>query len=77
MSTGKLRFAWRLAVGAAMDRATSVTLLDGGIAEVTAVDLAWRREVRRSQATILARLQALTGAESVTKVKVVTRTSKP
>lgn len=76
MSPGKLRLAWRVAVGSAIDRATSVTLLENGIVEVAAEDLAWRREVRRSQEMILSRLRDLVGTESVAGLKVVTRPAK-
>jgi len=76
MSPGKLRLAWRVAVGFAIDRATTVNLLDNGTVEVTAEDLAWRREVRRSHAVILSRLQDLVGAAFVKKLKVLSRPAK-
>jgi predicted nucleic acid-binding Zn ribbon protein len=76
MSPGKLRLAWRVAVGFAIDRATTVNLLDNGIVEVTAENLTWRREVKRSQAMILSRLQDLVGQTAVTKIKIVTRPAK-
>jgi predicted nucleic acid-binding Zn ribbon protein len=76
MSPGKLRLAWRVAVGAAMSRATTVNMLDNGTVEVTAEDLAWRREVKRSQTMILSRLQDLVGAKFVTKLKILTRPPK-
>ena len=73
MSPGKLRLAWRVAVGSAMDRATEVALLDDGSVEVAVADAAWRREVKRSQAMILSRLQALLGGESLTRLRIVSR----
>jgi predicted nucleic acid-binding Zn ribbon protein len=76
MSPGKLRLAWRVAVGSAIDRATSVNMLANGTVEVAAEDLAWRREVRRSQSMILSRLQNLVGSKDVTRLKVVTRPAK-
>lgn len=76
MSPGKLRLAWRIAVGSAIDRATTVSLLDGGTVEVFASELPWRREVRRSEAVILSRLRDLVGADCVARIKVVTRPSK-
>jgi predicted nucleic acid-binding Zn ribbon protein len=76
MSPGKLRLAWRVAVGAAMDRATTVALLEGGCVEVAAADATWRREVKRSQATILSRLQALVGEGALTKLRVVAKRSE-
>ena len=77
MSPGKLRLAWRIAVGGAMDRATSVALADNGCAEVTAVDASWRREVRRSQDEILARLQYLVGEDALKRIRIVTRPTRP
>jgi hypothetical protein len=77
MSAGKLRLAWRIAVGAAMDRATSVALADDGCVEVTAVDASWRREVKRSQSEILARLRDLVGEGALKKIRVVPRPARP
>jgi hypothetical protein len=77
MTPGKLRLAWRIAVGAAMDRATSVTLVDDACVEVTAVDVAWRREVKRSQDEILTRLRYLVGESALKKIRVVTKPTRP
>jgi hypothetical protein len=77
MSAGKLRLAWRIAVGAAMDRATSVALADNACVEVTAVDASWRREVKRSQDEILTRLQYLVGEDALKRIRVVTRPARP
>jgi len=76
MSPGKLRLAWRVAVGAAMDRATTVTLADDGFAQVSTVDVAWRREVKRSRAEILGRLQYLVGASALNGIRVLSRPPK-
>ena len=77
MSPGKLRLAWRVAVGAAMDRATTVALADDGLVEVSAVDATWRREVKRSQGEILGRLQYLVGAGALKKIRVISRPTQP
>ncbi len=77
MSPGKLRLAWRVAVGAAMDRATSVALVEDACVEVTAVDATWRREVKRSQAEILTRLRDLVGEAALKKIRVLTRPTQP
>jgi Dna[CI] antecedent, DciA len=69
LSHGKVVFAWRTAVGPAMDRVTSVRL-DGGVLFVDAVSPQWGREVMRSSGIILARLQTLLGAESVERIEV-------
>ena len=76
MSPGKIGAAWGLAVGTAIDRATSVARRDDGTLEVAATELTWRREVRRSQGLILSRLQDLLGPEPVRKIKVVARLSE-
>lgn len=73
MSQGKLEFAWKTAVGPAIDRATSILLTSSATLEVTASDPAWRRELKRSQAVILGRLQELLGTDAVRAIKVVAR----
>ncbi|HEY7792040.1 MAG TPA: DciA family protein [Vicinamibacterales bacterium] len=72
-SEGKLAFAWRVAVGPGMDRASQVRLGADGRLHVTATDARWQREIRRSVAIILPRLQALLGAEAVRAIEVRTR----
>jgi hypothetical protein len=56
----KVAFAWRAAVGPAVDKATSVEL-QTDVLRVRAKDATWRREVERSSPLILARLQTLLG----------------
>jgi hypothetical protein len=56
----KVAFAWRTAVGASVDRATSV-VLDGHTLRVAARDAQWRREIEHSAGLIRARLDALLG----------------
>ena len=60
----KVAFAWRAAVGPAVDKATSVEL-QGEVLRVRAKDGTWRREVERSSPLILARLQTLLGKDIV------------
>ena len=60
----KVAFAWRAAVGPAVDKATSVELREE-VLRVRAKDAAWRREVERSSPLILARLQTLLGKDVV------------
>ena len=72
LSTGKVGFAWRAAVGPAIDRATSVRLEQATLL-VEATDPQWAREVARSSAVILARLQTLLGADTVSQIMVRTR----
>jgi hypothetical protein len=73
MSQGKIEFAWRSAVGPAIERATTVRLNGDGTLEVRAVEAIWRKELRHSQPMILRRLQDLLGHEAVKAVRVVGR----
>ena len=65
----KIAFAWRAAVGAAMDRGTSI-LLRASVLRVSVKDPAWRREVERSAPLIRARLDSLLGAGIVRSIEV-------
>jgi hypothetical protein len=57
----KIAFAWRIAVGSAVDHVTEVELR-GTVLDVCVRDATWQREVERSAAIIRARLDALLGA---------------
>ena len=56
----KVAFAWRTAVGPAVDRVTSIEL-KGRVLHVRAKDASWQREVERSAALIRTRLAVLLG----------------
>jgi hypothetical protein len=56
----KVAFAWRSAVGPAMDKATTVELR-GPVLHVRVRDASWQREVERSAGLIRSRLGALLG----------------
>ena len=56
----KVAFAWRTAVGPAVDRVTTIER-KGKELQVRAKDAAWQREVERSAGLIRARLDALLG----------------
>jgi len=71
LSQGKLEVAWRTAVGGALCNATAVRLREGGLVEATATDQRWHRELKRSSAMILDRLNALLGAGAVTRLVLV------
>lgn len=58
----KVQFAWRVSVGAAIDRATQVRL--AGATLVVSGEPTWLKEIERSRALILRRLQRMLG-ESV------------
>jgi hypothetical protein len=68
LSPGKVAFAWRAAVGAGVERVTSVRL-EAGVLVVEATSVEWAREVARSTPLILPRLKALLG-ESVERILV-------
>jgi hypothetical protein len=63
LTPDKIAFAWRLTVGPAVDRATTIELREG-VLYVRAKDVAWRREVERSVGLIRRRLEALLGADA-------------
>lgn len=65
----KIEFAWRAAVGAGMDRVTTVRLDDAGVLHVKAADAHWAREVKRSARLIIKRLETLLGAGVVRRLK--------
>jgi hypothetical protein len=65
----KVAFAWRTAVGPAVDRVTTIELR-GAVLHVQAKDAAWQREVERSAALIRARLEMLLGAAVVRGIDV-------
>jgi Dna[CI] antecedent DciA-like protein len=69
LSDGKVSFAWRAAVGPALERVTSVKL-EGRVLLVDTAGAMWSREIRRSSAVILQRLQALLGPETLDRIEV-------
>lgn len=69
LSEGKVAFAWRSAVGPAMDKVTSVAL-DGDVLRVRARDEAWKREIDRSAALIRARVAEVLGDGIVHRIDV-------
>jgi Dna[CI] antecedent DciA-like protein len=68
----KIAFAWRTAVGPAVDRVTTVAL-KARVLHVQAKDAAWQREVERSAGVIRARLQALLGDDVVRSIEVAVK----
>ena len=68
----KVAFAWRVTVGPAIDRVTTVELRDT-VLRVRAKDSAWRREVERSIGLIRVRLATLLGEQAVRSIEVTTR----
>ena len=68
LSPAKTTFAWTVAVGPAMARATTVELRDR-ILYVTPKDARWATEVGRAGDTILKRVQVLLGPDHVTALR--------
>ena len=65
----KVAFAWRAAVGPAVDKATSIDLRQD-VLYVRAKDAAWEREVERSAPLIRTRLKDLLGEHVVRFIRV-------
>jgi len=69
LSNGKVGFAWRTAVGPALERATEVRL-EGKVLLVDAASAQWAHEVMRSSPIILRRLQDVLGADAIERIEV-------
>jgi hypothetical protein len=69
-SKERTAFAWQIAVGPALARATTVELVDG-VLRVAARDAHWRREITRAAPTIQSRMQHLLGDQAVSAMKVI------
>jgi hypothetical protein len=70
LTDDKIAFAWRTAVGASVDRVTTVTFRDG-VLRVRARDANWQREVERAAGVVRHRLDAILGAGVVRSIEVV------
>ena len=69
LSPGKVSFAWRAAVGPALERETSVRL-EGATLIVDAATRQWATEVRRASSTILRRMETLLGPDAIKELTV-------
>lgn len=69
-SKERTAFAWSVAVGPALARATTVELRERTLV-ATARDARWAKEIERARPTILGRLQHLLG-DAVDRIEVVT-----
>ena len=76
LSDGKVGFAWRAAVGPALERVTAVKL-EGAVLIVETPGTAWASEVRRATGVILPRLQSLLGRDAVTSITTRVPASEP
>jgi hypothetical protein len=68
LSPGKVDFAWKTSVGAAMARVTAVRL-EGSVLLVEAQTAQWRSAVMRASPVIMARLQGLLGTDVVKEIR--------
>jgi hypothetical protein len=67
-SEAKVVFAWRMAAGPALARATEATFRDDGILVIRARTDAWQRELRHAKPMLVARLHALLGERVVKRL---------
>jgi predicted nucleic acid-binding Zn ribbon protein len=67
-SQARTNFAWQLAVGQAVARATTVEL-NNGVLIVRAADRRWMREIDPMRAPILEKLQQLLGEAQVARLE--------
>ncbi|HEY7475911.1 MAG TPA: DciA family protein [Vicinamibacterales bacterium] len=74
VTAAKVTFAWQVAAGPAMARATSLAWSDDGLLRVRTRDGAWRREVARARPMIAQRLELLLGPGVVRKIVVEEQT---
>jgi hypothetical protein len=70
ISPAKVAFAWRMAAGPAVDRATSTNWRSDGVLVVRAAADAWRREVKGARHLLLQRLQELLGRDVIVRIDV-------
>jgi hypothetical protein len=68
LSDAKVAFAWRLAVGPALDKATTVRLGANGTLYVAAESKAWLDSIRASVGLIRSRLAHYLGDDAVKRI---------
>lgn len=68
LTDAKVAFAWRLAVGPALGKATSVRLGTDGTLYVSAESKAWNDSIRASIGMIRSRLAHYLGDEAVKRI---------
>lgn len=71
-SRDRTNFAWQLAVGQALARATTVELRDG-VLTVRALDRRWIQEIDRARDSVMLKMQHILGPDQVARI--VTRAS--
>ena len=76
LSDGKVTFAWKAAVGPAIERVTNVKL-ERKVLLVETASAQWSQEVMRSSPVILRRLQSLLGADAIERLEICRTTNMP
>jgi len=66
-SKERTNFAWQLAVGQALARATTVELNDG-VLIVRALDRRWIQEIERARENVILKMQQILGNDQVTRL---------
>lgn len=66
-SKERTNFAWQLAVGPALARATTVELTDG-VLTVRAVDRRWIQEIDRAKVNVMLKMQHILGSDQVNRI---------
>ena len=67
-SAARALFAWKMAAGPALARATQATWREDGTLVVRGVNEAWTRELRRARPLLTHRVRELLGDESVRRL---------
>lgn len=67
-TAAKVRFAWRMAAGAALARSGELHWSDSGVLRVNAREDAWRRELRHASPILIERMNHLLGAGVVKRI---------
>lgn len=70
LSPAKVGFAWRTAAGPALARAATAELREDGTIVVRTTTAAWAKEVERSRALLLTRMQEMLGPDVATRLAV-------
>lgn len=68
LSPGKVSFAWNIAAGPALARASTPTWTPDGTLRIRARSTAWRTEIERARPMIATRLQQLLGADAIRRI---------
>ncbi|HUL71942.1 MAG TPA: DciA family protein [Vicinamibacterales bacterium] len=68
-TAAKVAFAWQVAAGPAMARASRASWADGTL-RVVPRDAAWRREIQRARSMLSARLSQLLGPDVIRSIVV-------